>query len=58
MKVKVLLPTLLSLAAGAMMFVIINELIPESQNSNRKNIMTLITILGFVFMMILDIALG
>ncbi len=58
MKVKVLLPTLLSLAAGAMMFVIINELIPESQNSNKKNIMTLITILGFVFMMILDIALG
>lgn len=58
MKIKVLLPYLLSLAAGAMIFVAISELIPESQKNKNKNLMTISTIIGFTIMMFLDVALG
>ena len=58
LKVQVLLPFLLSLAAGAMIYVVVSELIPESQNNKNNNVPTIFTILGFVVMMILDIALG
>lgn len=57
-KVQMLLPFLLAFAAGAMIYVVISELLPESQNSSNKNFVSLVTILGFVLMMILDIALG
>lgn len=57
-KVQFLLPFLLAFAAGAMIYVVISELIPESQCCENKNIISLITILGFVLMMILDISLG
>ena len=58
LKVQFLLPILLSFAAGAMIYVVIQELIPESQTNKRKNLMALFTILGFVIMMIFDVALG
>ena len=52
------LPYLLSFAAGAMMYVIIEELIPESQNGEHSNIGTIGAAVGFALMMVLDIALG
>ena len=57
-KIRLLLPILLSFAAGAMIYVVIEELIPESQTNKRKDLMALFTILGFSLMMILDISLG
>lgn len=48
----------LSLAAGAMMYVVISELIPEAQISGMKNYATWGFIIGFVVMMVLDVALG
>jgi len=51
------LPFLLCLAAGSMIFVVVSELIPESQQNSKKNVMTLFTMIGFIVMMILDIGL-
>lgn len=53
------LPYALSFAAGAMIFVVVEELIPESQQ-NEKNIdlVTMATMAGFAVMMVLDVALG
>ena len=53
-----ILPYLLSFAAGAMIYVVVEELIPESQNGEHSNIGTIGVALGFVIMMILDVALG
>ena len=58
LKVRLLLPYLLSFAAGAMIYVVVQELIPESQTNKRKELMALFTLIGFSVMMILDIALG
>ena len=58
LKIRILLPFLLSFAAGAMIYVVVEELIPESQTNKKKNLMSLFTIIGFTIMMILDIALG
>jgi ZIP family zinc transporter len=44
--------------AGAMMYVVIEELIPESQNGEHSNIGTIGAAVGFALMMVLDIALG
>ena len=52
------LPYLLSFAAGAMMYVVVEELIPESQSGEHSNIGTIGVAIGFVIMMILDVALG
>ncbi len=52
------LPYLLSFAAGAMIYVVVEELIPESQSGNHTNIGTMGVAFGFVLMMILDVALG
>lgn len=57
MYVQFLLPFLLSFAAGAMIVVVSRELLPESVKQN-KNLSTLGLILGFIIMMILDVALG
>ncbi len=54
--VSIILPYLLAFAAGAMIYVIIVELIPESTEDNHIN--TLGFILGFIIMMILDVALS
>lgn len=56
--VKNILPFFLSFAAGAMIYVAVSELIPESQNNKHKNLMSLFTIIGFVIMMMLDVAFG
>ena len=53
-----LLPYLLSFAAGAMIYVVVEELIPEAQSGEHSNISTIGVALGFVLMMILDVALG
>jgi len=58
MKVRILLPFLLAFAAGAMIYVVVEELVPESQTNNKKDLMALFTLIGFSIMMILDIALG
>ena len=58
LKIKVLLPILLAFAGGAMLYVVILELIPESQANKRKNLMAFCTLLGFIVMMIFDVALG
>ena len=49
---------LLSFAAGAMIYVVVEELIPESQTGEHSNIGTIGVAIGFVIMMILDVALG
>ena len=53
-----ILPYLLSFAAGAMIYVVVEELIPESQAGEHSNIGTIGVAIGFVIMMILDVALG
>ena len=52
------LPYLLSLAAGAMIYVVVEELIPEMSTGEHSNIGTIFFATGFSFMMILDVALG
>lgn len=52
------LPYLLGFAAGAMIYVVVEELIPESQSGHHSNIATVGVALGFALMMILDVALG
>jgi ZIP family zinc transporter len=54
-----MLPYALCFAAGAMIFVVVEELIPESQrNEANIDIVTMATMIGFTVMMILDVALG
>lgn len=53
-----LLPYALSFAAGAMIFVVVEELIPESQMGNETDLSTIGAMLGFATMMLLDVALG
>lgn len=52
------LPYLLAFAAGAMMYVVVEELIPEMSEGRHSNAGTITFSLGFVLMMILDVALG
>ena len=58
LKIQTILPFLLAFAAGAMVYVVVEELIPESQSNTRKDLMALFTLIGFSVMMILDVALG
>ena len=53
-----ILPYALSFAAGAMIFVVVEEVIPETQLDNNTDIATLGFIGGFIIMMVLDVALG
>ncbi len=53
-----ILPYLLSFAAGAMIYVVVEELIPESQVGKHSNLGTIGFAIGFIIMMILDVALG
>ena len=52
------MPWMLSFAAGAMIYVVVEELIPEAHLGEHSNIGTLGVIAGFVIMMVLDVALG
>lgn len=56
--VRPLLPYALSFAAGAMVYVVVEELIPESQRESNTHIATFGAMLGFAVMMTLDVALG
>jgi len=56
--VEPILPYALSFAAGAMIFVVVEELIPESQLGNETDLSTIGAMLGFSTMMLLDVALG
>lgn len=58
LKIRILLPFFLTFAAGAMIYVVVSELIPESQTNEKKDLMAIFTIIGFTIMMILDVALG
>lgn len=58
LKIRVILPFILAFAAGAMIYVVVEELIPTSQTNERKDLMALFTILGFSLMMILDVTLS
>lgn len=59
LKMQVILPYALCFAAGAMIFVVVEELIPESQRKQANiDFVTLMTMAGFSTMMILDVALG
>lgn len=53
-----ILPYALAFAAGAMIFVVVEELIPESQNGDETDLSTVGTMVGFATMMMLDVALG
>ena len=56
--IEPILPYLLAFAAGAMIYVVVEELIPESQEGKHSNIATIALAIGFVLMMILDVALS
>ena len=56
--VQPLLPYLLAFAAGAMLYVVVEELIPEASEGEHSNIGTIGFALGFSMMMVLDVALG
>lgn len=55
---QALLPYMLAFAAGAMFFIVVEELIPESQRGGNADLATMGTIVGFALMMILDVAFG
>jgi zinc transporter, ZIP family len=56
--VKPILPFALAFAAGAMIFVVVEELIPESQKNDNNDLVTMFTIIGLIVMMVLDYTLG
>lgn len=55
---KPILPYALAFAAGAMIFVVVEELVPESQTSGHSHAATMGVMVGFAVMMVLDVALG
>ena len=57
-KISTILPYFLSFAAGAMIYVVVEELVPEMSEGEHSNIGTMAFMIGFVLMMILDVALG
>lgn len=58
MQVLPILPYALAFAAGAMIFIVVEEVIPESQRGGHTDLATMGLIAGFIVMMILDVALG
>lgn len=57
-QIEPVLPYILAFAAGAMLYVVVEELIPEASEGSHSNIGTIGFAAGFVIMMILDVALG
>jgi ZIP family zinc transporter len=58
MSARAVLPFFMSFAAGAMIYVVVEEIIPESQSNFSKDLMAIFTLFGFVVMMMLDLSLG
>ena len=58
MQVLPILPYALAFAAGAMIFIVVEEVIPESQRGGHTDLATMGLIAGFIVMMVLDVALG
>ena len=58
MQVFPVLPYALAFAAGAMIFIVVEEVIPESQSGGNTDLATIGLIVGFIVMMVLDVALG
>ena len=58
LKMRLILPFFLSFAAGAMIYVVTEELIPECQTNENKGFISMFTLIGFVIMMILDVLLS
>ncbi len=58
LKMRLILPFLLAFAAGAMIYVVVEELIPESQTNESKDLMAMFSLVGFMIMMVLDVLLG
>lgn len=57
-KLEPFMPYFLSFAAGAMLYVVVEELVPEASEGEHSNIGTIGFAIGFVLMMVLDVALG
>jgi ZIP family zinc transporter len=55
---KPILPYALAFAAGAMIYVVVEELIPEAQKAGDTDLPTIGAMIGFAIMMLLDVALG
>ena len=53
-----ILPYMLAFAAGAMIYVVVEELIPEANEGEHSNLGTITFALGFALMMVLDVTLG
>lgn len=58
LQIEAILPISLAFAAGAMIYVVVEEIIPESQTNKRKDLMAFFTLIGFIIMMVLDVGLG
>ena len=58
MTILPILPYALSFAAGAMIFIVVEEVVPESQKGGNTDLATMGLVLGFIIMMCLDVALG
>lgn len=58
MQVLPILPYALAFSAGAMIFIVVEEVIPESQSGGHTDLATMGLILGFIVMMVLDVSLG
>lgn len=58
LKVRIIMPFLLAFAAGAMIYVVVHELIPECETNKHKSLISMFSLIGFTIMMILDVLLG
>ena len=58
LKIRTILPFLLAFAAGAMIYVVASELIPECQTNKNKGLISMFCLIGFTIMMILDVLLA
>ena len=58
LKIRFILPFFLSFAAGAMIYVVASELIPECETNKNKGLISMCVLIGFVIMMVLDVLLG